>query len=72
MVSVSWSTSETTTKGQALSAASTASASGMETTGLVAMIQIALIRPSATARNMSTAFSPGLVAIDGAPQKRRT
>ena len=30
------------------------------------MIQIALIRPSATARNISTAFSPGFCAMRGA------
>ena len=43
-----------------------------ETAGLVAMIHSALIRPSPTARNRSTALSPGLVAIRGAAQKRRT
>jgi hypothetical protein len=59
-VSVSFRMSETTTKGQALIAASTASASGIETTGLVAMIHSALMRPSATALNMSTALRPGL------------
>ena len=44
------------------------SASGMLTTGLVAMIQIALIVPSSTARNMSTAFKPGRLAITGESQ----
>ena len=71
-VSVSAIASETTTKGQALSAASTASPSGSVSTGLVAMIHSALMRPSATARNMSTAFSPGLSAIAAAFQNRPT
>ena len=62
-------TSCATTKGQARNAAATASASGIETTGLVWMIQIALIRPQATARNMSTACSPGLSASTGLAQK---
>ena len=65
-------TSETTTNGQARMAASTLSASGMETTGLVAMIHSALMRPSATARNMSTALRPGFAAMVGERQKRCT
>jgi hypothetical protein len=54
------------------SAAPTASASGMLSTGLVAMTQIALIRPSATAWNISTAFSPDRKAMTGEFQKRCT
>src|SRR5580658_581238 len=60
--------SETTTNGQISSAARTLSARGMLAAGLVAAIQIALTRPSATASNISTAFSPGLGASDGAFQ----
>ncbi|MNZ99162.1 hypothetical protein D3C78_1184750 [compost metagenome] len=71
-VSVLAMTSETTTKGQALMAASTAPASGMETTGLVAMIHSALMRPSATALNISTALRPGFCAMAGEVQKRCT
>ncbi len=40
-----------------------------ESTGLVAMIHSALMRPSATALNMSTALRPGFVAIVGDIQK---
>ena len=69
VVSVSAIMSETTTKSQPLIAAATRSASGIETAGLVQMIQSALIRPSATAWNISTAFSPGLAAITGLCQK---
>ena len=58
--------------GRRVIAASTASASGIESTGLVAMIHSALMRPSATARNMSTAFRPGLSAMAGELQKRCT
>ena len=36
------------------------------------MIHSALMRPSATARNRSTAFSPGLAAMRGDRQKRCT
>ena len=71
-VSVRPVTSETTTKGQAASAAATASASGMLAAGLVARIQSALILPSAAARNMSTAFRPGRAAMVGERQKSRT
>ena len=52
--------SDTTTSSQRASAARTRSASGRLTTGLVAMIHSALIRPSATASNNDTAFSPGV------------
>ena len=62
----------TTTKSQPAIAARTAPASGIDTAGLVQMIQIALIRPSATARNMSTAFSPGRSAMVGASQNSLT
>jgi hypothetical protein len=41
----------------------------MLTSGLVDMIQIALMRPSATASNMSTAFSPAFSAMTGECQK---
>ena len=62
-VSVNASTSEITTRGHAARASRTRSASGIDTTGLVPMIQMALIRPSATASNISTAFKPGLSAM---------
>ena len=68
VVSVCRATSETTTSGHRARAARTALASGMLSTGFVAMIQIALIRPSATARNISTAFMPGFSAMRGEPQ----
>src|SRR5687767_8642246 len=71
-VSVADEVSETTTNGHSRSALLTTSASGMESTGLVAMIQIALMRSLATARNMSTALRPGLVAILLDDQKRET
>ena len=71
-VSVEAITSETTTKGQAAIARLTASASGRLSTGLVAMIHSAIIRPSATARNRSTALWPGVVAMVGAPQNSCT
>ena len=48
------------------SAARTASALGRLATGLVAMIQTALISPRPTASNRSTAFRPGFVAMRGA------
>ena len=66
VVSVSRMASLTTTKGHCFKASRTASASGMLTTGLVAIIQMALMRPSRTASNMSTALRPGFVAIAGA------
>ena len=72
VVSVCAMMSETTTKGQAAIAAATRPASGMVTAGFVQMIQSALIRPSSTARNMSTAFRPGRSAMTGADQKPRT
>lgn len=72
LVSVSRITSETTTSGQSFRACRTLSASGILTTGLVAMIQIARMRPSATASNISTAFSPGCRAITWLSQKRYT
>ena len=71
-MSVSAVTSCTTTKGQPRSASATTSASGIEPTGLVWMIQIALILPSPTARNMSTAFSPALSGVAGEAQKPRS
>ena len=71
-VSVSRMASLTTTKGHCFKAARTASASGMLTTGLVATIQIALMRPSATASNISTALRPDFVAIRGPDQNRCT
>ena len=58
-VSVLAVTSETTTNGQAVIAASTRRRPAWKPTGLVAMIHSALMRPSATAWNMSTAFRPG-------------
>src|SRR3546814_9468399 len=64
--------SETTTSGQAASASRTSEASGIDTAGLVAMIHSALIRPSRTDRNRSTALSPGFAAIVGEDQKRCT
>ena len=64
--------SETTTNGQRAAPRAPGRRRGRLTAGLVAMIQIALIRPSATASNMSTAFRPGPSAMRGAPQKRRT
>ncbi len=72
MVSVSAMQSETMTKGQRARAAATRRESGRLTAGFVAMIQIALIRPSATASNISTAFRPGLRATRSEPQKRPT
>ena len=71
-VSVRAVTSETTTKSQPAMASRTASASGIETAGLVWMIHSALIRPSPTARNMSTAFSPARSGITGAFQNSRS
>ncbi len=59
-------------KGAGAQGLATRSASGIETTGLVWMIQIALILPAATARNMSTAFSPGFCAMLGLCQKSCT
>ncbi len=72
LVSVEQATSDTTTNGQLRTASRTRSASGMLSAGLVPIIQSALIRPSSTARNMSTALRPGLAAIVGEPQKSRT
>ncbi len=72
MVSVSAMQSETTTKGHLASASPTRPASGMLTAGLVAITQMALMRPSWTASNMSTALRPGLGEVCGAPQKRAT
>ena len=57
--------SDTTTNGQAANAARTLSARGMLAAGLVATIQIALTRPSSTASNNSTAFSPGFAGRVG-------
>ena len=54
------------------SAARAVSASGRDTAGLVAMIQRALMRPSAILRNSATALSPSRSAMRGAFQKRRT
>ena len=71
-VSVAAVTSETTVKAQVRIASRTASASGMVAAGFVCMIQSARMRPSATARNMSTAFRPGRSGIRGASQKART
>jgi hypothetical protein len=59
---------ETTTNSQPRSAAFTLSASGRLTTGLVAMIHTALMRPSWMRSNISTAFGPWLVAIAGLSQ----
>ena len=67
-VSLSATASDTTTRSHPASARRTRPASGIDTAGLVAMIQIALTRPSSTARNRSTAFSPGPAARFGAPQ----
>ncbi len=61
--------SDTTTKSQFLRVARTPSASGKETAGFVQAIHNALICPSATALNMSTAFRPARSAICGADQK---
>ena len=69
-VSVRAITSDTTTKGHLVRAAAMSDERGILTTGLVAMIQIALIRPSATASNMTTAYSPGARAVFGALQNR--
>ena len=71
-VSVPAVTSDTTRNSQAFRAATTASASGRLTAGLVAMTHRALMRPSATARNNSTALRPGFPARCDAPQKRPT
>ena len=71
-VSVSANMSDTATKGVALIASRTASASGIETAGLVDMTQRALISPRAQARNRSTAFRPGFEATAGARQCART
>ena len=68
-VSVAAHISLTATKSHLAMALATRSASGMETAGLVCRIHSALIRPSSTARNMSTAFSPGFSAIVGLAQK---
>ena len=72
IVSVLATQSETTTKGHFSKAAFTRLASGMLTTGLVAIIQMALILPSSRASNRSTAFNPGAGAIFSLPQKRPT
>ena len=65
VVSVERQTSETTTNGQLRIASRTRSASGMLSAGLVPMIHSALIRPSSTARNMSTALRPGFAGDRG-------
>ena len=65
-------TSETTTNGHFFSAARTKSASGRLSTGLVAMIQTALTRPSSMALNRSTALRPGLSAQARRAQKSCT
>ena len=65
-------TSETTTKSQAFRAARTRIESGIDTAGFVPMIQSALMLPSPTPRNISTAFKPGARAMSGAFQKRAT
>ena len=72
VVSVSAIISLTTTKSQAAIARDTRSASGIDTAGLVQMIHSALMRPSSTARNISTAFRPGLSAIAGLAQNSCT
>ena len=68
VVSVFSITSETITNSQRDSARLTLSASGRLTTGLVAMIQTALMRPWSIASNRSTAFRPGWSAIIGLRQ----
>ena len=64
-VSVFAITSDTTTSSQLRSACFTLSASGRLTTGLVAMIHTALMRPSWMRSNISTAFGPWRVAMVG-------
>ena len=63
---------ETTSSSSLTSASHTASARGKDTAGLVPMTHIALIRPSAAASNMPTAFNPSPLTTLGASQKRRT
>ncbi len=62
--------SETTTNGQIASDLRASALSGIETTGLVAIIHTALILPSAIASNISTAFWPGPGQIVGDFQNR--
>ena len=62
----------TTTNGHRANAARTRPASGMLSAGLVQITHSARTRPSPTASNKSTAFSPGPAAIFGASQNRRT
>jgi hypothetical protein len=64
--------SETTKSSSRSSAARMAPARGMDTAGLVAMTQSALISPRAIASNIATALWPSRVAMRGAFQKRRT
>ena len=71
-VSVMASISDTTTRGHFSKAARALLASGMETTGLVAMIHTALMLPSSMALNKSTAFLPSWLAMVGLPQNRCT
>ena len=61
--------SDTTTSSHLSSARRTWSASGMLTSGLVAMIHTALTLPASIAWNRSTAFRPGLFAMRGESQK---
>jgi hypothetical protein len=61
----------TTLNAQPLMAAATRSAFGIDTAGLVWMIQIVVIRPSACALNMSTALSLGACAIIRPPPPTR-
>ena len=72
VVSVCRMQSDTTTRSQASSAARARSTSGRLTSGLVDMIQTALMRRSAIASNISTALSPLLSAMTGERQKRCT
>ena len=64
--------SDTTSSSSRDSASRTASARGSDTAGLVPMTHSALMRPSATASNMSTALRPSPATRFGAFQKRRT
>ncbi len=67
-VSVRATQSETTTSSQRRNASRARSAFGRLTTGLVAMIHTALMRPPYMASNISTALSPGRCARRGACQ----